>query len=453
MKKIPPLTTFEHPKSEQGIIFPFILDSKIREYLEATAQIVGDPKHIIAASRISNNRVAIFLSNTSLVDTLSQTTITISNQQIQGRLMKSKPKKLILSNVSPTIPNSTIEEYLRNQLNLKLTSKISLLRVNPKDDIFGHVISYRRQVYVHELNEKTIPSSFILQDEDISHRIFLTQDELTCFKCHSRLHKAEDCTSFDAVTRYATQPQSTDNIENSSADADNQNLKDNPPTKTSIPDLTPFVTPIDVSHIKIPVSTHRSVITLNTPTVKEQFENFSVSRSTDASPLEPKAADAYTEAKAYPHPITSSAEKKTTPSTGPNKRSHRRPSSSSTATIDNTINKKPKSDDQESTQTSTLAAGIINAITEFCESDINTFKLHPDDLTDFVNELQARKTCDVNIKDYAADETQFLDSLVNLHKAIKNKSTKNRLTRFIKLHRPKPNLNSEEDDSDSTARD
>ena len=193
--KVTPLLDFNFPSAEQGIIFPYISDAKIYDYLVAVNSILNSPKQIIAASRISNLRVAIFLAKESLVDVIIEAPkgLIIDGKEIRGRRMKNKPTKLILSNVSPTISNSVLEKFLTNELKLNLASKISLLRVNPQDELFGHVISYRRQVYINDLNPTHLPSSFLFQDNDTSHRIFLTGDESTCFKCHSRSHKAEDC--------------------------------------------------------------------------------------------------------------------------------------------------------------------------------------------------------------------------------------------------------------------
>lgn len=66
-----------------------------------------------------------------------------------------------------------------------MVSKISLLRVNPTNEIFGHVVSYRRQVYVSDLDEENLPGSFIITDYDSIYRIFITLDEFICFKCKS----------------------------------------------------------------------------------------------------------------------------------------------------------------------------------------------------------------------------------------------------------------------------
>ncbi len=133
-KKIQPLTSFHYPNAQQGIVFPYVPDTKIRDYLVATAKIFSESKHIIAASRIGNNRATIFLDNETLVDTLVETFLSIANCQIRGHRLKNKPKKLVLSNVSFTTPNALIEKFLASKLKLKLASKILLLRVNPNDD-------------------------------------------------------------------------------------------------------------------------------------------------------------------------------------------------------------------------------------------------------------------------------------------------------------------------------
>ena len=107
--------------------------------------------------------------------------------------MKNKPTKLILSNVSPTISNSVLEKFLTNELKLNLPSKISLLRVNPQDELFGHIISYRRQVYINDLNPNHLPSSFLFQDNDTSHRIFLRATKARASSAtlaHTRLRTA-----------------------------------------------------------------------------------------------------------------------------------------------------------------------------------------------------------------------------------------------------------------------
>lgn len=194
-KKIQPLTNFDHPTEEQGLIFDHQEGAKIREYLLAIYQLVGGASNILAASRVSGGRVIIFLATKDLVDNFQQNYggFNFCNTFIKTRKLKAPATKLIISNVSPTIPNTVLEKKLKD-FKLNLVSPISLLRVNPKDDLFPHVISSRRQVYIHSTDNKpTFPSSFLLPFAERTYRIYLNADSMTCFKCSSRGHKAEDC--------------------------------------------------------------------------------------------------------------------------------------------------------------------------------------------------------------------------------------------------------------------
>ena len=67
-KKISPLTDFDYPSEEQGLTFPYLVDTKIIDYLQALKIPVGGAKNIIAAFRVSNNRVVVFLCNTQMVE-------------------------------------------------------------------------------------------------------------------------------------------------------------------------------------------------------------------------------------------------------------------------------------------------------------------------------------------------------------------------------------------------
>ena len=196
-KRISPLTTFAPPPSEeQGIIFQHVEDTKIRDYLMAIYGLIGGPQNIVAASRVSGGRIIIFLASIDIVNRFQSEHggFQLGNLSIKTKKLKTPAIKVIISNVSPTIPNSVLETYLTTTYGLQLVSPIAVLRVSPSDDIFSHVISWRRQVYIHPNTDKTkIPTSFQLTYAERSYRIFLTTDSLLCFKCNSKGHKAEDC--------------------------------------------------------------------------------------------------------------------------------------------------------------------------------------------------------------------------------------------------------------------
>lgn len=197
-KKIEPLHSFKYPTEDQGIIFNHIDGTKIREYLLAIYELVGGPENIIAASRVSGGKVIIFLASKEIVEKFQTNygRFHLGETLVITRKLKTPSVKIILSNVSPIVPNSAIEKELTNKLQLKLASPISILRISPTDDLFPHIICWRRQVYIHpNTNKNPIPNSFVINYGERSYRIFITQDDLTCFKCQSKGHKAENCTS------------------------------------------------------------------------------------------------------------------------------------------------------------------------------------------------------------------------------------------------------------------
>lgn len=194
-RKITPLISFAHPDEIQGIIFNHVNDTPIPNYFEALSPLIGGPLNIIAASRVSGNRVIIFLSNANIVNDFmtNHGGFRINEGYVKIRYLKSTLTKLILSNVSPMIPTILLENYLSKTLNLDLVSPISIFRVNPNDEKYAH-ISFRRQLYYRpKANAPPLLDSFLLEHNDHSYRIFITYDELLRFKCKSKGHKADDC--------------------------------------------------------------------------------------------------------------------------------------------------------------------------------------------------------------------------------------------------------------------
>lgn len=120
--------------------------------------------------------------------------IIVNNNKIYARKLLSSAKKVVLSNVSAVIPNEVLQTYITQNLGFKLVSPISILRVHPLDEEFGHIVSWRRQVYVSNLEDIKCPNSFLLSYNDRDYRIFVTCDDLVCFKCNSTGHKASECT-------------------------------------------------------------------------------------------------------------------------------------------------------------------------------------------------------------------------------------------------------------------
>lgn len=194
--KIAPVKSFTHPTAEQAIIFDHIDGLQIRDYMLAIYKLVDGAENIIAASRVSGGRVIIYFSSSDVVNNFQDKYggFYHNDNFISTRKLKTPARKLVFSNVSPEIPNTEIEKLVLNQLKLKLASPITLLRTCPNDDLFSHVICWRRQCYIHASSDlSTLPSFVLLDYADRTYRIYINADELTCFKCSNKGHKAENC--------------------------------------------------------------------------------------------------------------------------------------------------------------------------------------------------------------------------------------------------------------------
>lgn len=181
------------PKRELAIVFNTIENIPQIEYLIALSKLIS-PKDITYASRVSNGRFCVYLSNKNTIDNLldNHQNITVNNQIINIRRLINPAKKLILSNVCPTIPNSIIESSL-NYAGFTLVSPIIKLRAGFNIEGFTHIMSFKRQIFVKPDDFENKPTSIIINHEDIAYRIFINDDTVTCFHCKLKGHISNQC--------------------------------------------------------------------------------------------------------------------------------------------------------------------------------------------------------------------------------------------------------------------
>lgn len=117
------------------------------DYLMAIGQIVG-PKNIISISKISNQRVCLYLKSMQIVETLTtnHSIVTIKDHTVDIRKYVTPAKRIIFSNVALHIPNEPLKEVIKN-IGLKAVSPISILRAGLGGD-YSHVLSHRRQTSI-----------------------------------------------------------------------------------------------------------------------------------------------------------------------------------------------------------------------------------------------------------------------------------------------------------------
>lgn len=186
-----PVTTF--PKKEQAIIINVVEDLSLRDYIVAVGNIV-QPHNVKFASRISNNRVCIYLSSTEMVDDMVQNhnVVKVADYELNIRRLITPARRLLMSNVHPCIPHDVIQRSLTT-LGVQTITPITFLKASYFSEDYGHVMSFRRQLYMQPDDDLQLPSSIIVDFEGTSHRIFLSSDEITCFLCKEKGHITKKC--------------------------------------------------------------------------------------------------------------------------------------------------------------------------------------------------------------------------------------------------------------------
>lgn len=181
------------PKKELAIIMNTEDELNLSDYVINIGNIIG-PRNITFASRMSNNRICLYLSNPQAVDTIinNHSKMTINNKEISIRRLISPARRLIISNVCPSVPHTLIEAALK-RIGLQLVSPLSFMRAGILGEEYSHILSFRRQVYVKPDDDIDLPSSLVLKFEETSYRIFLTYDNMVCFQCKQPGHIARHC--------------------------------------------------------------------------------------------------------------------------------------------------------------------------------------------------------------------------------------------------------------------
>ncbi|VVC35232.1 Hypothetical protein CINCED_3A013414, partial [Cinara cedri] len=118
---------------------------------QQTKKIHPEIKHLYlilltAYAKISNNRFCVFLSSKVILDTLLEksNTITVNDHTIPMRRLINPAKKIIISNVCPSIPNQTILNALKN-IDITPVSEINHLKAGINLEGYDHILSFRRQ--------------------------------------------------------------------------------------------------------------------------------------------------------------------------------------------------------------------------------------------------------------------------------------------------------------------
>lgn len=101
---------FGFPRKNQAIIFDFIKNVEIEDYLNAIKKFT-DLKNIFAASRITQNKLCFYLKSATLVDELTEEVnymLIIDGVGVIMRPNVTKLKRVIFSNVHSCNPHDIL---------------------------------------------------------------------------------------------------------------------------------------------------------------------------------------------------------------------------------------------------------------------------------------------------------------------------------------------------------
>lgn len=120
----------QHPTKEQAIIIQSKQGLTIEDYCVAVGNIV-QPINVRYISRISQERVCIYLSSKDLANKLIENhpTVKIKEHELEIKPLISKTKRILISNVQPIIPSAVIEEELKKH-DIIPVSKINNIRAS-----------------------------------------------------------------------------------------------------------------------------------------------------------------------------------------------------------------------------------------------------------------------------------------------------------------------------------
>lgn len=383
------------PKKEQAIVLAAIEGPKLGDYVKAISDLTG-PRNIIFASRISNNRICIYLSTIKVVDDLikSHNKVMVLNNEVSIRKLITPAKRIIISNASPSIPHETIATSLRS-IGLRLASQITFLRAGMSDEL-SHVLSFRRQVYVVPLEEhEVLPSSIVIKSDDTNQRIFLTLDDMACFLCKLPGHVAANCpntTSGTPDTSTSINTTLTQNVSRITSPEESANQMKNSTlpepliqletTSESIPTLDVFMTSLNAN-----AANKRPISSNSTPSTPEAHKENADLLSQDA-----------------PEFISPSLPTKS-------KKKLKRSSS-----IDPILDITPH---------------LVN-VKKMMEENPTQYICSYSALKCFIENSFGNKDVLTEAKRFTADVPGLLQTLLELHPHINNKSLKNRFTRIRK---------------------
>ncbi|KAJ8681398.1 hypothetical protein QAD02_017185 [Eretmocerus hayati] len=200
-----------------NIVMDAVEGLTIREYALAIGGLIG-PANMVSISRISGGRICVYLNSIETTEILINRykNVNINSHTIDIRPLNAKSKRILISNVHTSIPNTELEKIFA-QFGIVPKSQITKLKTGLHDVGYTHLLSHRRQVYIDPSDEEKLPNSFQLKHEDVTYWIYFSTEKLICYLCKEEGHPARHCRSTNADNQddSASAPEMGTNIQES----------------------------------------------------------------------------------------------------------------------------------------------------------------------------------------------------------------------------------------------
>ena len=187
---VPAGEPFSSMSRNNGIFFSAMPDVSIHDYIKALSATTS-ADCIISASRISNQRIAVYLNSKQEVFNAINNGLTYNNTFIQINPLTLPTTKLTLSNVYPEIPNQILTKQI--SAFCKVVSPIKPIPLGFKEKTLSHIMSFRRQVQVLIPANVMPPDHLNFSYAGATYRVFLSTDAVRCFECGEFGHVSRRC--------------------------------------------------------------------------------------------------------------------------------------------------------------------------------------------------------------------------------------------------------------------
>lgn len=167
------------PREHQAIVFDLYPECEIEHCTKALCSKVS-PKDILYASKKPRGQISYYLRSVELAKQVTKQEFEINNGSViscvQPRLLRPV-QTVTISNVSPAIPNSFIEEEILPFYLVSPKSEITAVKSELSGPDFSHVLSFKRQFYIDSQDALKLPKSADIKIGDRVEKVYFTVEK------------------------------------------------------------------------------------------------------------------------------------------------------------------------------------------------------------------------------------------------------------------------------------